>query len=372
MNKSIAVLIPSYAESLTSNEMISLIQVRKILREYDIFFILPTSLKIDYSCEDIIEKRYPNEYFSSRRAYSRFMLEPILYKDFIEYDYILVYQLDAFVFWNRLKYFYDLGYDYIGAPWIDGIYFKKNRREYKWHVGNGGLSLRRTSAFLKWIEHEEFFPYIDFINEDILIAVYGYPYLNIAPLDIAASFSFEMDYEQCIKLTEGKMPFGCHGWEKYDFDFWKPLIEKQGYKVETAEKNEIENANAVKVLNKFCCRKYTYDEIRKMIPLSYQNRMQGVYIWGVGFWGISLMQKLLDSEVFVSGFVDNDSRQFGKKILSYPIIQPEFFYNTKKPIIIAIEKKSEEVEKQLQKYGYKRKRDYIVLGDIIKEILNER
>lgn len=369
MKKSIAVLIPSYTGSLTSNETISLMQAKKILGGYDLFFILPDSLKIDYACKQIIEKRYPDEYFTSRRAYSRFMLEPILYRDFTDYEFILVYQLDAFVFEDRMKYFCSLDYDYIGAPWINGNYFKKNKNEYRWYVGNGGLSLRKPSAFLRWIEQEEYVPYIDFINEDILIAAYGSPYLNIAPLSIAASFSFEMNYEQCIRLTGGKIPFGCHGWEKYDVDYWKPLIEEQGYEVVTKNKKEIEHVNLIKDLNEFCCQKYTNQEIQKMMPLSYQNGLKEIYIWGAGFWGISLMQKLLESEVLVSGFVDNDSSQFGKKILVYPIMQPECFYETKKPIIIAIGRKTSEVEKQLQKYGYKKREDYIVLKDMMKEIL---
>ena len=35
---------------------------------------------------------------------------------FLEYQYMLIYQLDAFVFEDKLDYFCELGYDYIGIP----------------------------------------------------------------------------------------------------------------------------------------------------------------------------------------------------------------------------------------------------------------
>lgn len=361
----VAVVIPNYKETLNTNEEISLTQVKKILGKYDIFFILPDTLKIDYGSSEIFEKRYPDEYFLSVRMYSKFMLMPNLYQDFIDYKYILLYQLDAFVFEDQLEEFCNLGYDYIGAPWINGVFFRKNEKENMWYVGNGGLSLRKVDPFLKWTKEKKFNQYIDYINEDLLIAVYGKPSLNIAPIDIAITFSFEMEFEECMKLTKGKIPFGCHGWEKYQFYSWKALIERQGYEVEIPDKKVIENIDLTKEMNEFCNKEFADGELERQLPSLYTGE---VYIWGTGLWGISLMYKLEKSGIKIAGFIDNNRVRCGNKILSYEIIHPtELGYN-KEVIIVAIKKKSIEVEEQLQKNGYKMGTDYTTIQKMIESI----
>lgn len=63
--------------------------------------------------------RYFNEqYFDSRKSYNELMLSVDFYRSFREYQYMLIYQLDAFVFEDQLEYWCNKGYDYIGAPWI--------------------------------------------------------------------------------------------------------------------------------------------------------------------------------------------------------------------------------------------------------------
>lgn len=44
------------------------------------------------------------------------MLSAEFYDRFAAYEYVLIYQLDAFVFADRLAEFCQMGYDYIGAP----------------------------------------------------------------------------------------------------------------------------------------------------------------------------------------------------------------------------------------------------------------
>lgn len=361
MRKRIAIVIPNYRESLTVNENISLMQAKRLFKNYDIFFILPNSIAIDYGCIEISEYRYSDEYFSSLRMYSRFMLQPDLYQEFSDYDYILVYQLDAFAFVDRINEFCDLGYDYIGAPWLDGVFFKKNERETMWYVGNGGLSLRKVDSFLKWTEKGDFSPYVDCINEDLLIAAYGFPLLNIAPIDIALSFSFEANYTQCMELTKGRIPFGCHAWERYQFFLWKPLIEEQGYIVETPDEKILKFIDLTAEMNNFCNRQYEKDELEKILPSSYTNSTEGIYIWGAGLWGISLMHKLIEKRIPIAGFIDNDNRRWGNTILSYKILNPVLLKNQKEAVIVAIKKGVSQVETQLQKYGYREELDYTIL-----------
>lgn len=49
---------------------------------------------------------------------------------------------------------------------------------------------------------------------------------NIAPVEIALKFSFETTPKQLYKRNNEQLPFGCHAWEKYDPEFWKPFIQK--------------------------------------------------------------------------------------------------------------------------------------------------
>ena len=79
------------------------------------------------------------------------MLDVELYRSFSSYAYMLVYQLDAFVFNDRLLEFCSMGYDYIGSPM---------RRTDSWRdigcsVGNGGFSLRKISSMLRVLRRKK-------------------------------------------------------------------------------------------------------------------------------------------------------------------------------------------------------------------------
>lgn len=361
-----AVVIPNYKATLTTNEKISLAQVKKILGKHDIFFALPDSVRIDYGSRGITEVRFPDQYFSSVRMYSRFMLMPDIYDCFKDYDYILIYQLDSFVFEDRLDEFCDLGFDYIGAPWIDGVFLRKNAKEKMWYVGNGGFSLRKVDAFQNWVKRGYFKQYIDWINEDLLIAAYGSPMLNIAPVNIALSFSFEMNCKLCMDLTKGRLPFGCHAWAKLDLSFWKPLIEKYGYYIEVKGTGKAKSNEWQRKINEFCNKQYDY-ELKKLLFFS-KNNSKGIYIWGTGQWGISLLQKLTEEEILVAGFVDNDLNKCNKKILSYEVIHSSSFMNRKKPVIIAIKNNYFQVENQLKEWNCQKYVDYISLQDIFEQL----
>ena len=82
------------------------------------------------------------------------MLSPEFYRRFSDTDYILVCQLDAYIFRDELLSWCKKEYDYIGAPWSAPAlyrmpilrlwrrYFHSRRRTEKdFKVGNGGLSI---------------------------------------------------------------------------------------------------------------------------------------------------------------------------------------------------------------------------------------
>lgn len=91
--------------------------------------------------------RYFNEqYFDSVKSYNELMLSVDFYRSFREYQYMLIYQLDAFVFEDQLEYWCNKGYDYIGAPWI------KANKKFHPTCGNGGFSLRKIDSFIQLLE----------------------------------------------------------------------------------------------------------------------------------------------------------------------------------------------------------------------------
>ena len=191
------------------------------------------------------------------------MLTPSFYKSFAQYDYILVYQLDAFVFCDELSFWCNKDYDYIGAPIIG--HYRDRELSFNMRVGNGGLSLRKISSFLNFFQsNKNVFspkecatvinlkakPYTRVIvwilmvlgwrNKAKIVSKRWYyneddfwsgllDKSNFAmkkpPLEEAMFFSFERFPSVLFKLTGNKLPFGCHAWRKYEYDdFWSKYI----------------------------------------------------------------------------------------------------------------------------------------------------
>lgn len=155
-------------------------QCLKLLSSYSIVVIKPESLDLD----DIINfyglthiEAFPDKYFVSLRAYNKLVLSEEFYRSFQHYTYMLIYQLDAYVFKDELLNWANKGYDYIGAPWLpwkkrhlsvigryrlycqrlfcrlfDEKTFKTDKY-YAYQVGNGGFSLRRISKMLEITTH---------------------------------------------------------------------------------------------------------------------------------------------------------------------------------------------------------------------------
>ena len=121
-NKEIAIVIPQYKSDLNGYEMIALQQASKVFSNYAIIAVIPEDLVLPYDCYFTQIERFENFYFDSVSSYNRLMLTPFFYQRFKQYEYILIYQLDAFVFMDKLPYFCRLGYDYVGAPWLYGIF----------------------------------------------------------------------------------------------------------------------------------------------------------------------------------------------------------------------------------------------------------
>lgn len=267
MKKIVSIAIPIYKLHPSKEELCSLKQCYTILREFDIFIVTYKDLNIsEYTTfinQDVRCVFFEKSYFDSIMGYNALLKEHIFYKSFKNYHYLLIYQLDAWVFEDSLKEWCLKGYDYIGAPWFTDFGAYKDGNTL-WKVGNGGLSLRNIKKFmhithpktryksltevfkteykgglkslisciLRSLGHRNTIAYFKNtfreLNEDYYFSVEISQYKNlrlkIPTVDEAIYFSFERSPEYLYELTKHSLPFGCHAWEKYDKDFWKGKI----------------------------------------------------------------------------------------------------------------------------------------------------
>lgn len=261
--KYIAIIIPVYHADLSEEEAISLTQCMKVLSEYQIIIIKPVGLNIDRILSEypsLTVELFPDNCFSNLRAYNKMVLEESFYRRFSQYQYVLIYQLDAYVFKDELLCWASKGYDYIGAPWVPSssslltgygrfiLFFKrvmytvlgnekrKSKKYRNYQIGNGGLSLRKVS---KMIEITHFYKskidlYLDdnkiFYPEDVflLLELNSRGHRLYKPrFAEALKFSVEENPEWAYHYNGDRLPFGCHAWSHKSYqNFWIPIIKK--------------------------------------------------------------------------------------------------------------------------------------------------
>jgi hypothetical protein len=271
----VVVVIPIYKKEMTNNETISFKQCLKVLSKYEICIVSPSRLDLSnyINLLELNQSKYKlmffdKKYFESITGYNNLLLRKFFYESFSSYDYMLIYQLDAFVFSDELVNWCNQNFDYIGAPWFENFRESKCNNNFE-GVGNGGFSLRKISFFLKvfswkfpllrpsyllkrYYNLDCFYifvlklPYIflrifGFRNtvkyftenelfieqEDVFWSQYmnnSWKSINLPSIGIACKFAFEQKPEYLFNLNNKKLPFGCHAWEKYDPIFWENYI----------------------------------------------------------------------------------------------------------------------------------------------------
>ncbi|MCH2044338.1 MAG: hypothetical protein MK212_09335 [Saprospiraceae bacterium] len=235
-NKEVVIVIPVYKETPNKMEIRSLEQCAKILEQHPKTLICPEGLdvrKYQAIIPNLNIQYYPAKYFRGYNSYSQLCLSPFFYKDFDEYNFMLIYQPDCWVFRDELLEWCAKGYDYIGAPWLEK---PPNVRKKKMilnlsslvvgKVGNGGFSLRKIKTMqkaAKWgLRVFRFWPK----NEDFYWAVIipKFHRIHRPSVDEALNFAFELSPAKAYLRTNQQLPFGCHAWESYNLDFWKKFI----------------------------------------------------------------------------------------------------------------------------------------------------
>jgi hypothetical protein len=237
--KKCAVVIPVYKKTPNANELISLNRVVKVLKNYPLILFAPEGLDVSIylNCYDnFLIERFSSNYFKDISGYNRLMMSTQFYKRFINFEYILLYQLDAYVFGDELSEWCDAGFDYIGAPWIvppvRPADAKKPIIDFALKmvgtVGNGGFSLRKVKRHLQITRLLS--PLLPFFpkNEDFFWS-YIVPKLfrfKKPGLETALKFAFELAPSLAYSKNNHQLPFGCHAWEKYEPDFWKEKFKE--------------------------------------------------------------------------------------------------------------------------------------------------
>lgn len=268
------VVIPIISPKIEGVEFVSLKRGLRVFKRYHIIYLCSDT--IDTTFYELINKEYgvpfqkkvfPSHCFDGTRSYNQLCLNVDFYKAFIDFDYMLIYQLDAFVFRDELLQWCDKDYDFIGGPWLCP-WSNDVENINHWEVGNGGFCLRKVKTFIDILSdrtklkkplksyqrfcfeqqrrilkhpglrlwyffraklgyHNTLAYYIKHeANEDKIFAQCQYNGLMKMPsAQEALSFSFDMRPATCYAFTKGQLPFGCHMWYKYgNDDFWSSFI----------------------------------------------------------------------------------------------------------------------------------------------------
>ncbi|MBN3041117.1 MAG: hypothetical protein JW867_08305 [Candidatus Omnitrophica bacterium] len=281
--KNVAIVVPVHISKLSEDEKISLKHLNRYLGHYDRYLVMPD--KVEFALEGFKTIKFPKNMYGKYKMYNKRLLSKRFFQSFLSYEYILIYHLDCLVFSDQLLFWCNKGYDYIGAPWpVNWIHLLGPLGRYTLidyeAVGNGGFSLRKVksallvleayhrplnllklnllmfirlvirlikslklalsylfsskslknktekgTSFLKTIFEIENYSYSR--NEDVFWSFEAkkfYPDFKIAKPEEAISFSFETRPRDYFKRNNNKLPFGCHGWTKFDRDFWQEFL----------------------------------------------------------------------------------------------------------------------------------------------------
>lgn len=271
------IVVPTHVTRPSPQEVISLRQCDKVFRDREIVLVVPDSLELRAYRELLPYSsvlRVEPHWMSSRRAYNRMMISPLLVNALEGYSHMLVHEPDAIVLRDELDYWCGQPQDYIGAPWFEGFATPAPDANVL-GVGNSGFSLHRLAALKRLVtSRKRWYPYRQVAKDLIrgargnklrlhrgLIALGRAGQLRgawnlyegncdrfwsviasrvessytIAPLEQAVRFAWEVLPSRCMEMTRGQLPFGIHAWSKYDSDFLLPHLIGAGVDVREVE-----------------------------------------------------------------------------------------------------------------------------------------
>ena len=240
------VAVPVYNTRPNAVEAVSWSRCLEVFRTTPIALVAPEGLDVTaylpvepQEARPVHVVRFDPGFFRSHATYSRLLLSAGFYQAFASYDFVLIHQLDVFVFRDELADWCARGWDYVGAPWIDCYWLEDAKLMWPPEtrdnlVGNGGFSLRRVAPALKLLTEMPGVAERWGDNEDQFWAFHApaaTPF-KIPELEEAVAFAFEVSPERAFALNGSKLPFGCHAWDREaQIGFWRPVLKSYGYEV---------------------------------------------------------------------------------------------------------------------------------------------
>jgi hypothetical protein len=256
------VLIPVYKspKELNRFEKLSIQNTTdRLAKSHEIVFIGPKKVQDTYllTYPHIDFVNFPSRYFDGIKGYNKLLKSIRFYRRFSNFDFILIAQTDALVFGNVNDLLLFDKFDYYGAPSINqGVATGYNGGFSLRNVKNSINVLRSYKRSESWNEivkrhfHEPsrylliwkwFSVLLDYFvrkivaspfnrfekgNEDIFWSVdvpKAVPSFKVNDFETALKFSWE---NKCAEFyNKYPLPFGCHGWWNYNYDFWKDIIK---------------------------------------------------------------------------------------------------------------------------------------------------
>jgi hypothetical protein len=358
------VAIPAYKESPDYIEMSSFKQAVKILGKWPFVLFCPKGLNVGAYVK-ILEKNriaYRIEFlnkklFLSANTYNSLLLRENFW-DLFPSKFVLIYQLDAWVFRDKLEYWCKKDYDYIGAPNLE-FGLVGNFSDCR----NGGFSLRKVASqkrSLKFLEKvnninnnksKHGYSFSRFYNvfnpkswdklpnnEDVyysLIVPLLIKDYNVGNFRDSMKFSMEVGSDILYKKNGDKLPFGCHAFEKYEPDFWQNFIPLK-----------------MRIKNSFSKCKMNLD-----IKIPDDKKL---YIWGASVEGRMIFRYLSNKGYNVEAFIDKNTALHKCKYYNRKILPFEKLPKKKIFIIIGSSTKNREMAEYCKKNGLVNKKDFYV------------
>lgn len=368
--KDIVIVVPIYKEAINITEQFSIEQLYSVLGDYVIMFIAPK--RMERFCH---ESRYntvffDDSYFNNTSTYSELLLSDLFYAKFADFKYMLIYQLDAFVFRDELLDFCNLGYDYIGAPVPRTAL---DWRKINARVGNGGLSLRKISSVRRVIKN------ISEIcsNKDVEALVHKYEDMFFGLCGVqrnvdflvpdtktALKFAVDEDFSRFFKrLSNGTaaLPFGCHGWNRYTmYPLWRKFLTNDDFKIKKIDEyfnsqrglsyKEVQWYRHSEYLLSRCMRYYS--EELAVICSKYLDRQTTYILWGFSQYAITLYNFLKECGYRVDKVFDRNPK--GKQLDGKEIVVPDWDYVRNRDCKIAVTAiyADIEIEKEILAHGF--------------------
>lgn len=271
IKKRVVIVIPVHSANPVPYELVAFKQCFQVLGSHSIRLVAPKGLDLTQYQQAVMPKLeviFINpDWQSSVLRYNKLKMSRFFYGIFKEYEFMLTYELDAFVFKDELLFWCDKNYDYIGAPWFEN-YVNAHPDDSIVGVGNSGFSLRKIESVrnilrniyyknpleynsnkvtvlkahlktpFRWLLNqtkENYTVQKNFhYNEDTFFGSVVTTYeqgFKVAPIEDALRFSFEANPSILFGLNHNTLPMGCHAWWRYDLSFWKPYIMAFGYEL---------------------------------------------------------------------------------------------------------------------------------------------